>query len=626
MNFLAPLFLFGAAAAAIPIVLHLLKREPEARVKFAVVRLLRRAPVERTDRRHLRELLLLALRVAALILLALAFARPFFPSGAALGSGGVTIVALDTSLSLSTPERFERARTLAADAIRRAPADDLVGVLTFAHEAHVASAPSEDRGLALSAVRAASAGFGATRYRAALNQAVDLLEGRRGAIVIVSDLQESGWDAGDRAAVPETARVEVVDVGAAPPNLAVASVRSINDRIVATVRNFSPAAREARVTLRVDDRPAGEGAATIAPGQAADVTLPGARGQAVSVAVEDREGIEGDNVRYLVLDATSLPAILIVTADGDLPREAFYVRHALVAGGAGGATYQIAGAGGAQLSTWNRPRLGQHAATIVLSTRGLDRSGRALLAEYIERGGGVLVAAGPQVDGDVMAGVVSGVFTLQEAQRPGAPAGVARSLVPADLRHPVFRAFGASAPSLGLVTFDRIAEIRGAACQGLARFTTGETALLDCPAGDGRVLLLASDLDRQWDDFPRHASFVPFLHEAVRYLVGTRTRGSDYLVGQEPSGAAPTPGIGSIPSPDGPPRRFAVNVDPAESDPARLTPEQFQAAVTRIQSAAQSERRIEDRQREERQRVWQFVVGAMLAALVIESFLAARTT
>ena len=46
MSFLSPLFLVGAAAAAVPIVLHLLKREPEARVKFAAVKLLQHAPVE----------------------------------------------------------------------------------------------------------------------------------------------------------------------------------------------------------------------------------------------------------------------------------------------------------------------------------------------------------------------------------------------------------------------------------------------------------------------------------------------------------------------------------------------------------------------------------------------------
>jgi hypothetical protein len=71
LSFLSPLFLAGAAAAAIPIVLHLLKREPEPRVKFSAVKLLKRAPVENTEKRHLRELILLALRIATLVLLAL---------------------------------------------------------------------------------------------------------------------------------------------------------------------------------------------------------------------------------------------------------------------------------------------------------------------------------------------------------------------------------------------------------------------------------------------------------------------------------------------------------------------------------------------------------------------------
>ena len=52
MAFLSPLFLYGALAAAVPIVLHLLKREPEARVRFAAVKLLKKAPVEHTQRKQ----------------------------------------------------------------------------------------------------------------------------------------------------------------------------------------------------------------------------------------------------------------------------------------------------------------------------------------------------------------------------------------------------------------------------------------------------------------------------------------------------------------------------------------------------------------------------------------------
>src|SRR6185369_4137084 len=138
LSFLAPLFLAGAAAAAVPIVLHLLKREPEARVKFAAVKLIKQAPVEYTDRR----------RVTALLLLALAFARPFVATGAAVGTTGVTVVALDTSYSLAAPGRFERARELAKEAVARAPAGDLIGVVTFADQAEIVSAPGSDRTLA----------------------------------------------------------------------------------------------------------------------------------------------------------------------------------------------------------------------------------------------------------------------------------------------------------------------------------------------------------------------------------------------------------------------------------------------------------------------------------------------
>ena len=35
LSFLSPLFLFAAAAAAVPVVLHFLNKQPEARVKFS---------------------------------------------------------------------------------------------------------------------------------------------------------------------------------------------------------------------------------------------------------------------------------------------------------------------------------------------------------------------------------------------------------------------------------------------------------------------------------------------------------------------------------------------------------------------------------------------------------------
>ena len=109
----------------------------------------------------------------------------------------------------------------------------------------MAAEAGSTRGAALAAIDGAQAGFGATSYRAAMNAAADQLKGRRGTIVVVTDLLENGWDAGERAAVPESARIEVVDVGALPANLSVRALRVDGDRVIATIHNQGPQARDA---------------------------------------------------------------------------------------------------------------------------------------------------------------------------------------------------------------------------------------------------------------------------------------------------------------------------------------------------------------------------------------------
>jgi hypothetical protein len=630
LTFLAPVFLAGVAAAAVPILLHLLKREPEARVKFSAVKLLKRAPVEHTQRRHLRELILLALRVTALVLLALAFARPFFASGAAIGEARATIVALDTSYSMSAPGRFDRAKQLAKEAIGRAPSSDLVGVVAFADNAQITAKPAGDRVLATAAIDAAVPGFGATRYRAAISAASQMLGGRPGTIVVVTDLQENGWDAGDRAYIPDLARIEVADVGAMPPDLAVVAVRPQADRVVATVRNTGPSARDARVHLTIDGRPASDATVSVGPNQAADVTFAGApRGTSAAVAVDDPQGIQADDVRYAVLGGTRQPSLLVVNGGGDLVREGFYVQHALAAGATPGSGYQVVAMSGAQVSAGGDDRLTPHAAVLLLSTRGLERRGREALAAYARNGGGVLVAAGPDVDGEVVADVFGSASTLRVVTATRAKPEP-RALAPADVRHPIFQPFASNTATLGLVTFQSVARIGGDACQTLARFTTGEAALIECPAGDGRALVFASDLENRWNDFPLHATFVPFLHEIVRYLASARALSTEYLVAEAPAGAPPQPGVAVVPdvldrARAGATRSVAVNVDPREADPARLSIEDFQSAVTRLKDVAVSQTQVEARQQEDRQHLWQYALALMALLLAAEGLLAART-
>src|SRR5437868_10188852 len=112
MSFLYPIFLAGSIAAAVPILLHFFRREQAPEVPFSAVRLLERTPIEQSHQRRLRDLLLLAARIAALLLLALAFARPFMPSRAA-AVPRLHIVAIDRSFSMGAPARFREAIALA---------------------------------------------------------------------------------------------------------------------------------------------------------------------------------------------------------------------------------------------------------------------------------------------------------------------------------------------------------------------------------------------------------------------------------------------------------------------------------------------------------------------------------
>ena len=632
MNLLAPFFLIGALAAAVPIVLHLLKRQPEERVRFSAVHLLTQAPVEHSSRRRLRELLLLALRVGALLLLAFAFARPFLASNLAT-SGATTVVALDTSLSLSAPGQFEKARTLAKKAIADAPSGNLVAVVTFADGAQVASQPSADRASANAAIDAARPAAGATRYRAALNAAVDLMRGRPGAIVVVTDLQETGWDVGDRVTVPDAVTVDVADVGAPPANLAVASVRASADRVLATIRNAGTESQLVRVRLNAHDgadsssstRVAGETTVTVGGSSTATTSFAVPEARWVSVSVDDKTGPAADNARYLVLDRASKPTVLVISTAGDLAREAFYLEQALLAAGGDGRAYAVEGAAAGELATWDQAKLDAYVSIILTSTRALEHHGRELLTAYLRRGGGLIVAAGLEVDGDVLQEVLAGPrlsLVSPSASAPGAR--VTHTWGASDVRHPVVRAFGSTSGALGLVQFQRVAVLRTADCPVLARFTSGEPALVDCASGEGHALVLASDLDNRGNDFPLHATFVPFLHESVRYLTNGQQQASDYVPADVPAGVPATPGVAPLPGGAAAARLVAVNVDPSETDPGRLTADEFKGAVVTMGGGAQAGARLQAQETEERQHIWQYVLAVMLVMMAVESWVAAR--
>ncbi len=100
------------------------------------------------------------------------------------------------------------------------------------------------------------------------------------------------------------------------------------------------------------------------------------------------------------------------------------------------------------------------------------------------------------------------------------------------------------------------------------------------PSARGRLLVLATDLGGEWNTFPRHSAFVPFVLETLRYLTGLKSQPTDVTVAEVPPGALPRPGAARIGTP---PRLVAVNVDVRESAVARITAKQLASAVRRVE-------------------------------------------
>jgi hypothetical protein len=108
MGFLTPWFLGGLALLAVPLLIHLTRRDRATPVPFPSLMFVRRVPQPTTARRRLRDLPLLLMRALALALLAAAFARPLLDrarSATAAGSPSATSVGARSNAITDTRSR-----------------------------------------------------------------------------------------------------------------------------------------------------------------------------------------------------------------------------------------------------------------------------------------------------------------------------------------------------------------------------------------------------------------------------------------------------------------------------------------------------------------------------------------
>ncbi len=612
MSFLYPAFLLGALAIAVPIVLHLLRRDVAPDVPFTAVRLLHRAPVERADRRRLRDLLLLVARVAALLLLAAAFARPYVQGAA---PAPVRVVAIDRSYSMGAPGVFARALELAREAIDQAASGERVAVVAFDDRADVLAAPGGARD-ARAALDGLAPGFGATRYGAVFQQALDIAAGAPGRLVIVTDLQRAGWEGESSSSLPAGWVLDVKDVfkNGVPNNLAVTAATVGADRVVAAIRNGGATAHTGRVRVLLDGQEVAAADYAAPSGATIEASIPWRAPEAgtLSVAIDDAEGLPADNVRFVALGSRGVPKALIITADEPALYKAsgrpaaLYVSRALATRSA----EAVEVVSGSRVSAMSDDEVSNHRGVALLSTRGLERAARDRLMTYVKGGGGLFAAAASDLEVAVLAEMTGWQPALTAVEQSGP-----LTLAATDLRHPIFRPFGALAANLGQVRFDRSWRVSPDGWSIVARFSNGSPALLERALGQGRVVLFASDVDRRWNDFPLHPAFVPFAIEALRYVAGDRREPREYTVAQAPAGTRQVPGV--YRSPDN--RPFAVNVDVREGTLDRMGAMDFEGMVRRSGEGTSQTAENQAQQTESRQSYWQYGLVLMIATLVAES-------
>src|SRR5512138_2175676 len=111
-----PLYLIGALTALIPLVIHLSQSRRTKKMRFSTTRFFTDQFLRSYRMSRLKELLLLACRMALCALLALALSRPLFTPQSPTFAGGArsVVLVLDNSASMGYTEGgatlFDRAR------------------------------------------------------------------------------------------------------------------------------------------------------------------------------------------------------------------------------------------------------------------------------------------------------------------------------------------------------------------------------------------------------------------------------------------------------------------------------------------------------------------------------------
>ncbi|MEX2173585.1 MAG: BatA domain-containing protein [Pirellulaceae bacterium] len=279
--------LAGALCAAGPVVIHLLNRRRYRVVEWAAMDFLREAMQRNRRILHLRDVLLLLLRTAAVLLFGLALAQPFFAAREEEYSDRQplhAVIVVDNSLSMGYEaldgNLLAKAKDRARQLIDKLPGGSKISILPACGGRDVALDPYETKENALEALdkievvdRSASL-LRAVNEAKRAREAVPELAGR---IVFIGDQQQLNWgDLRSNEIAQDLPPMQVVDVAPAEwENTWISDLRlqdGLADvetpaTVVVEIEHRGPSARrDLQVTLSMGETVLGEKTVTVEPG------------------------------------------------------------------------------------------------------------------------------------------------------------------------------------------------------------------------------------------------------------------------------------------------------------------------------------------------------------------------
>ena len=534
MGLLAPWFLAGLAALAVPFYVHLLRKDTTTPRPFASLMFFERRTQSSIKHRRLRYLLLLSLRALLLVLLALAFANPFINRTAAnINAEKLQLLVIDNSFSMRAGTRLADAQREALSVLSSRRPPDHAQVMSLGSRMQVLTQPSLDSGALRTAVESIQPGDSRASFSELSRAVRALAETVHTPIELhfFSDMQKSSMPTSfSELAVPTNVALVLHPVTKElAPNWTVESVNAPGQvwdpkktRVQAVIAGFGTPAVTRTVSLIVNGKTAAtktvnvpENGRATAEFQSLDVPYGFTR---CEVRIDSADSFPADDVSYFAVNRTDPHRALFVVDAGD-SRSPLYFKSAI--GSASESAFALDVVSTAEAA---QQQLSNYAFIVLSDLISVPANFENALTRYVQNGGSVWIAEGTSAAHSARVPVFGGnVLDSHDYSRTG---DRYLNVADADPSHPSIE----KADHWSGVKFYFAVRVNPGDARVVARLTDGTPLLLDKKMGEGHVLLFASGLDNLTNDFPLHPIFVPFVEQTALYLSGTERRSGARVV------------------------------------------------------------------------------------------------